>query len=82
MTLLLQYNVKNYILDGVYYLWRSRVLPGGEFVSAEQGSVEFSIPINIGIARGGHGRAFALLLFNFALPSKLSSYINFYRGSL
>ena len=30
----------------------------------------------IGVARGGHGRAFALPSLNFALPSKPSSYLN------
>ena len=30
----------------------------------------------IGVARGRHGRAFALPSFNFALPSKPSSYLN------
>ena len=30
----------------------------------------------IGIARGGHGRAYALPSLNFALPSKPSSYLN------
>ena len=33
---------------------------------------------NIGVARGGHGRAFALSSLNFALPSKPSSYLNWY----
>ena len=32
--------------------------------------------LNIGVARGGHGRAFALPSLNFALPSKASSYLN------
>ena len=32
--------------------------------------------IAIGVARGGHGRAFALPSLNFALPSKPSSYLN------
>ena len=32
--------------------------------------------IGIGVARGGHGRAFALLSLNFSLPSKPSSYLN------
>ena len=31
----------------------------------------------IGVARGRHGRAFALLSLNCALPSKCSSYLNF-----
>ena len=31
---------------------------------------------SIGVARGGHGRAFALLSLNFGLPSKPSSYLN------
>ena len=40
----------------------------------------------IGVARGGHGRAFALPSLNFALPSKLFFYLKFnvaiiYRGS-
>ena len=30
----------------------------------------------IGVARGGHGREFALPSLNFALPSKPSSYLN------
>ena len=30
---------------------------------------------HIGVARGGHGRAFALPSLNFALPSK-TSYLN------
>ena len=32
--------------------------------------------IDISVARGGHGRAFALPSLNFALPSKPSSYLN------
>ena len=31
---------------------------------------------NIDVARGGHGRVFALPSLNFALPSKPSSYLN------
>ena len=31
----------------------------------------------IGVARGGHGRAFALPSANFALPSKPSFYLKF-----
>ena len=31
----------------------------------------------IGVARGGHGRAFALPSLNFALPSKPSFYLKF-----
>ena len=34
--------------------------------------------LTIGVARGGHGRAFALPSFNFALPSKPSSYLKLY----
>ena len=33
--------------------------------------------MNIGIVRGGHGRAFALPSLNFALPSKPSSYLDY-----
>ena len=33
MTLLLQYNVNNHILDGVHYIRWPIVFPGGEFVS-------------------------------------------------
>ena len=34
--------------------------------------------ICIGVARGGHGRAFALPSLNFALPSKPSFYLKYY----
>ena len=33
--------------------------------------------LRIGVARGGHGRANALLSLNFALPSKLFFYLKF-----
>ena len=33
MTLFLQYNVNNHILDGAHYVWRPSVLPGSESVS-------------------------------------------------
>ena len=33
MTLLLQYNVNNNILDGAHYIWWPIVFPGGAFVS-------------------------------------------------
>ena len=33
--------------------------------------------IHIGVVRGGHGRAFALPLLIFALPSKPSFYLKF-----
>ena len=32
---------------------------------------------DIGVARGGHGRAFSLPSANFALPSKPSFYLKF-----
>ena len=32
--------------------------------------------LSIGVARGRHGRAFALPSLNFVLPSKSSSYLN------
>ena len=37
----------------------------------------FCLAISIGVARGGHGRAFALPSLNFALPSKPSSCLKF-----
>ena len=36
----------------------------------------FNDHYSIGVARGGHGRVFALPSLNFALPSKPSSYLN------
>ena len=32
MTLFLQYNVNNHILDGMHYLWWQSAFPGSEFV--------------------------------------------------
>ena len=33
MVLFLQYNVNNYILDGMHYIWWPIVFPADEFVS-------------------------------------------------
>ena len=33
MTIFIQYNVNNHILDGACYIWWPSVFPGGEFVS-------------------------------------------------
>ena len=38
---------------------------------------ETSLVNHIGVARGGHGRAFALPSLNIALPSKPSFYLKF-----
>ena len=51
MTLFLQYNVNNYLLDGVCHLWRSSVLSVN--LSTEQGSTEFKpLLCNHGYAPG------------------------------
>ena len=54
----------------------SHVMPGKkDFVSVKkEGNVSiFKSAWFIGVARGGHGRAFALPSLNFALPSNLPS---------
>ena len=52
MTLFLQYNMNNHILDGVCYLWWPSVLPGSHSVSActEHGSTEFRTPLYVILA--------------------------------
>ena len=44
MTLFLQYNVNDYILDGAHHLWWSSVLSVTESVCTEQDFTEFRTP--------------------------------------
>ena len=50
MTLLLQYNVNNHVLDGAHHLWWLSVLSVSESVCTEQGSTEFRNPLCVILA--------------------------------
>ena len=47
MTIFIQYNVNNHILDGACYIWWPSVFPGGEFVSvlSKHYFAEFRTPL-------------------------------------
>ena len=50
MTLFLQYNVNNHILDDVRHLWWPSILSVSESVCTEQGSTEFRTPLCVVLA--------------------------------
>ena len=67
LKLILKTTHNRFIVEGVIYNYNWHA-PSEMYIGTE--------PLTMGVARGGHGRVFALLSLNFVLPLKPSTYLN------